>query len=305
MTKLRIIQLIAPSGKPASYDAVARAVAYFSDKGWEVHGQGAALRGFQRFAGTDAERLLEINDLVRFSDKESAKPSLVMALRGGYGLSRLLNEIDFVGLARANLHFMGHSDFTAFNLAYFALTGKSSYVGPMACFDFGSELMSNFTERHFEQLLDVGHDLIQVNVAQPYRFEARGVLWGGNLAMVNQAVGTRFLPKVEGGILFLEDINEHPYRIERSLHQLRDSGVLEAQSAVLLGQFNGYKLYDNDAGYDFNAVVDYMRSRCDVPILTDFPFGHVKDKVTLPVGQMAHLSVDGEPGYRLSIRSID
>ena len=122
--------------------------------------------------------------------------------------------------------------------------------------------------------------------------------------MVTQAVGTPYLPQVEGGILFVEDINEHPYRIERNLYQLRDAGILESQSAVLLGQFNGYQLYDNDHGYDFNEMVAHLRSRCDVPILTDLPFGHVRHKVTLPIGQKAVLDVQGDLGYSLKVHSI-
>ena len=122
--------------------------------------------------------------------------------------------------------------------------------------------------------------------------------------MVNQAVGTPYLPKIEGGILFIEDINEHPYRIERNLYQLRDAGILEAQAAVVLGQFNGYKLYDNDHGYNFDEMVVHLRKRCNVPILTDLPFGHVRDKVTLPVGQKAQLNVNGDAGYTLQVHSI-
>lgn len=299
-----ILHIVAPSGYPQDQNSVARAVDYFTERGWTVRGQGSALRHFQRFAGTDAERLAEINHLMRFADGQEKKPDLVMALRGGYGVSRFMDLIDFDGLAQVDLRFMGHSDFTAFCLGYYAKTGRPSYIGPMACFDFGSEVPSLFMEAHFWQMLAQGHDVVIVDVAQPHQFEAEGVLWGGNLTMVNQLVGTPFLPDVKGGILFLEDINEHPYRIERSLYQLRDAGILEQQSAVILGQFNGYKLYDNDHGYDFNEMVAHMRSRCDVPILTDLPFGHVRDKVTLPIGKVAQLNVLGDAGYRLTVHAI-
>ncbi|MGL4767063.1 MAG: LD-carboxypeptidase [Formosimonas sp.] len=301
---MSILQLIAPSGYPQDQDSVARAVDYFTQRNWQVKGQGAALRQFQRFAGTDEERLREFNGLARFKDNPS-KPDLVMALRGGYGVSRFIDNLDFAALAQADLRFMGHSDFTLFSLAYLALTGKSSYIGPMACFDFGAEHLSDFTQTHFWRLLQEREDLIEVTTAQPHQFDSEAVLWGGNLTMVNQAVGTPYLPSIQGGILFVEDINEHPYRIERNLYQLRDAGILEAQSAVILGQFNGYKLYDNDHGYDFEQMVAHLRSRCAVPILTDLPFGHVRDKVTLPIGQTAQLSVKGAAGYTLAVRAID
>lgn len=303
-----VLQVIAPSGNPHDRNAVARGVDFFVRQGWRVKGQSCALRQNQRFAGTDEERLNELNQLARFADaqlcEEAKKPDLVMALRGGYGLSRLLDRIDFASLARANLQFMGHSDFTAFNLAYLAQTGLSSYNGPMVSFDFGAEVPSKFMLSHFWRLLTQGHDEVEVHLSQPYTFQTQGTLWGGNLTMMNQLIGTRYLPEVSGGILFLEDINEHPYRIERNLYQLRDAGILERQSAIILGQFNGYQLYDSDAGYDFDGMVEHMRTRCSVPILTGLPYGHVRDKLTLPVGTQARLQVMQAQGYTLELTGV-
>ncbi len=303
-----VLQLIAPSSSPQDRNAIARGVDYFVRHGWRVTGQACALRQMQRFAGTDEERLNELNALTRFvnpSDELKAKrPDLVMALRGGYGLSRLLDHIDFEGIAKAKLCLMGHSDFTAFNLAYYTKTGMPSYNGPMLSFDFGPETPSPFMLKHFWNLIEKGEDIISVKTPQPNAFETSGILWGGNMTMINQLVGTQYLPQIEGGILFLEDINEHPYRIERNLYQLRDAGILEKQSAILLGQFNGYQLYDSDNGYNFDEMVAHMRSCCQVPILTGLPFGHVRDKVTLPVGQIAQLSVHAEKGYELRVKAI-
>lgn len=305
-----VLQLIAPSSSPQDRNAIARGVDYFVRQGWRVTGQACALRQMQRFAGTDEERLNELNALSRFSEPMSdeqlkaKRPDLVMALRGGYGLSRLLDQIDFEGIARAKLCLMGHSDFTAFNLAYYTKTGLASYNGPMLSFDFGPETPSPFMLKHFWNLIQSGTDTVGVKQAQPYRFEAQGILWGGNLTMINQLIGTPYLPDIRGGILFLEDINEHPYRIERNLYQLRDAGILEKQSAIVLGQFNGYQLYDSDNGYNFDQMVAHLRSRCQVPILTGLPFGHVRDKVTLPVGQNAQLRVEAEKGYELTVQAI-
>ena len=303
-----VLQLIAPSSNPQDRNAIARGVDYFVRQGWRVTGQACALRHTQRFAGTDDERLNELNSLSRFAnpseDVKAKHPDLVMALRGGYGLSRLLDRIDFEAIAQSKLCLMGHSDFTAFNLAYYTKTGMPSYNGPMLSFDFGPESPSPFMLKHFWNLINNGEDVIAVKMPQPCAFDASGILWGGNLTMINQLVGTPYLPNIEGGILFLEDINEHPYRIERNLYQLRDAGVLDKQAAILLGQFNGYQLYDSDNGYNFDEMVAHMRSRCQVPILTGLPFGHVRDKVTLPVGQMAHLSVQAEKGYELRVNAI-
>lgn len=303
-----ILQLIAPSSNPLDRNAIALGVDYFAKQGWKVAGQACALRQMQRFAGTDEERLTELNQLARFAQTDEAtlskRPDLVMALRGGYGLSRLLDRIDYQAIAAAQLNFIGHSDFTGFNLAYYAKTGLPSYNGPMLSFDFGVDNPSPMMLQHFWRVINDGQDTINVAMAQPYEASVEGTIWGGNLTMVNQLIGTPYLPEIKGGILFLEDINEHPYRIERNLYQLRDAGVLEAQSAVLLGQFNGYQLYDTDAGYDFGVMVEHLRNRCDVPILVGLPFGHVRDKLTLPIGNQAHLSIKGSEGYELQVQAI-
>jgi muramoyltetrapeptide carboxypeptidase len=121
----------------------------------------------------------------------------------------------------------------------------------------------------------------------------RGVLWGGNLCMVSSLLATRHFPRIKGGVLFLEDVNEHPYRIERSLLQLQQSGVLDAQSAVVLGAFSDWHKSPHDRGYDMKAAVRQLRASTKTPILTGLPFGHVPTKVTMPVGARVTLLVDG------------
>lgn len=119
-------------------------------------------------------------------------------------------------------------------------------------------------------------------------FVKNAVLWGGNLSVLTSLVGTPWLPQVEQGILFLEDVNEHPYRIERMLTQLLGSGILAQQQAVVLGQFNRYKAVPHDKGFKLSTVVSWLRAQLaplGIPVLTDLPFGHVPTKVLLPVGK--------------------
>ncbi len=124
-----------------------------------------------------------------------------------------------------------------------------------------------------------------------------GLLWGGNLTVLAGLVGTPYLPSKEqtqGGILFLEDVNEHPYRIERMLMQLLDAGILTNQSAILLGGFSAYRLYDNDRGYTLESAIEAISKRLpgNIPFLTGLPFGHQAEKLTLPVGAQAHIQYD-------------
>jgi muramoyltetrapeptide carboxypeptidase len=116
-------------------------------------------------------------------------------------------------------------------------------------------------------------------------------------------VGTPYLPsrqQTQDGILFLEDVNEHPYRLERMLMQLLDAAILNNQSAILLGGFSAYRLYDNDKGYTLERAIEAIRQRLpdNIPILTGLPFGHQANKITLPVGAQATLDYNGN-GFHL------
>ena len=110
-------------------------------------------------------------------------------------------------------------------------------------------------------------------------------------------VGTPWLPKVPGGILFIEDVNEHPYRVERMLTQLLHAGVLGQQKAIVFGHFTNYKPHPNDKGFKLRTVVDWLRGQVKAPVLTGLPFGHVATKVLLPVGAKVQLAVDGRDAF--------
>ena len=125
------------------------------------------------------------------------------------------------------------------------------------------------------------------------------VLWGGNLSILVSLLGTPYFPQVKGGILFLEDVAEHPYRIERMLTQLLHAGVLAQQKAVVLGQFTNFKLTPHDAGFKLQSVVDGLRKQIKAPVLTDLPFGHVATKICLPLGQTLSLVVENRDALLL------
>ena len=125
------------------------------------------------------------------------------------------------------------------------------------------------------------------------------VLWGGNLAVLTSLVGTPYLPQIKGGILFLEDVAEHPYRIERMLTQLLHSGILAQQKAIVLGQFTQYKLAPHDKGFRLATVVNWLRSQLKIPVLTNLPYGHVATKVLVPVGAKVDLIVQGRDAMLL------
>jgi muramoyltetrapeptide carboxypeptidase len=282
------IGLYAPAGFATEPAAVNRAVERFERAGHRVVIDPTVTSRWQRFSAPDEERLAAVMRMA-----EDPRVELAIAVRGGYGWSRLLDHLDFPRIATTGKRWLGHSDFTAFQLAALTATGMVTFAGPLAAYDFGAETPSEFTLEHCWDLLASTEHVARFPVAGPTRFDAEGTLWGGNLSLVTHLVGTRHLPGIDGGILFLEDVSEHPYRIERMLYQLHLAGILGRQRAVLLGEFNGYELGANDEGYDLETMVEHCRSAFDVPIFTGLPFGHCRDKLTLPVGGHCSLSVEG------------
>jgi muramoyltetrapeptide carboxypeptidase len=183
---------------------------------------------------------------------------------------------------------------TVLQLGLLAHTGATTWSGPMATEDFGAEELDDVTAAGFNEAMAGELEGVGFRTAAGFDgLSARGKLWGGNLAMVCSLLGTAHWPKIKGGVLFLEDVNEHPYRVERSLLQLHQAGVLGAQKAVLLGDFSGWKKSPLDRGYTLKSAVAHLRSVCATPILTGLPFGHVPTKVMLPVGAKVELVVDG------------
>jgi muramoyltetrapeptide carboxypeptidase len=282
------IGLYAPAGFVTDRAAVARAVERFEAAGHTVVVDRSVEARWQRFSARDDERLAAV---MRMTD--DPRVELAIAVRGGYGWSRLLDRIDFARIAAAGKRWLGHSDFTAFQLAALAAARMVTFAGPLAAYDFGAETPSEFTLGHCWSLLEQGEHAARFPVDGAPSFEAGGTLWGGNLSLVAHLVGTRHWPRIDGGILFLEDVGEHPYRIERMLYQLHFAGILARQRAVLLGEFNGYELGANDQGYDLGPMIEHCRSAFGVPIFTGLPFGHCRDKLTLPMGGHCRLLVDG------------
>lgn len=289
------LHLYTPAGVVYAPAALTLAVKRLRALGFEVALDPDARARQRRFGGDDATRLAAIH---RVAD---AAPAIAMATRGGYGCTRLLDAIDWKRVARSveqGTRWVGHSDLTALQLGLLAHTGAPSWAGPMATDDFGRADdkggLDDVTVPCFVEAMR--GELEAVGFRTDAGFDGlhlRGTLWGGNLAMLCSMVGTPHLPRIKGGILFLEDVSEHPFRVERMLLQLHQAGVIGAQKAVLLGQFSGWKPLLVDRGYGLAHAVQALRERSKVPVLGGLPFGHVATKVTLPVGRRVELLVDG------------
>lgn len=305
------IYIYSPSGAVRDKAAFRRGVARLKKLGHEVEIDEAALASHLRFAGDDDTRVAAIHRAV------ASGADVALISRGGYGLTRILDRINYKKVAKAvekGTLFVGISDFTAFQNAVLARTGAVTWAGPAliegfgvdgtpddimeACFD---DLVQGFGEgsgwRQHREPAKVAPELIAAYAsstgAAGQLAIKNAVMWGGNLTVLTSLLGTPYFPAIKGGILFLEDVAEHPYRIERMLTQLLHSGVLARQKAILLGQFTDFKLVPHDRGFKLQSVVDWLRLQLKIPVLTNLPYGHVATKVILPVGAKTDLLIEG------------
>jgi muramoyltetrapeptide carboxypeptidase len=288
MTKKTGIAIFAPGGRAPDDTVLARGIERLEQRGCLAHNYYDPAHNFQRFGGTDEGRLAQLNAAV--ADPEV---KVVMALRGQYGLTRLLPRIDFEALAASGKIFVGFSDVTALHMGLMAKTGAISYAGPMFAGDFAAAEPVDFTLDNFWRCLAGPTHVITEQATGNPSVDLSGKIWGGNLAMLVSLLGTEYFPRIDGGILFVEDINEHPYRVERMLLQLMQAGVLGRQKALILGDFSAYRLSPADHGYDFDVMLDYLRATLPLPVLTGLQFGHIPKRVTIPFGAQASLVSDG------------
>jgi muramoyltetrapeptide carboxypeptidase len=295
------IYIFSPSSAVRNKQAVRRGIARLKAMGHEVQLDPDVFATHMRFAGDDATRLAAIERAT------ASGADVAIITRGGYGLTRLLPHIKYKAVAKAidrGMQFVGLSDFTAFQNAVLAETGRVTWSGPAVGEDFGVEAEpDDIMQACFEDLVakqgeGTGWQLPKAEaVERP--LQTSGVLWGGNLAIVSALAGTPWMPKAKGGILFLEDVHEHPYRIERMLTQLLYAGVLQQQKAILLGHFTNWLPVPHDKGFRLKTVVDWLRTQVKAPVLTGLPFGHVPTKVCLPVGAKVTLAVEGRDAFVL------
>lgn len=289
------IAIVAPAGQALDPCAVDRGIARLEQHGCLVHNYYDHASIHERFGGTDQGRLAQLQAAV--ADPEV---QIIMAIRGGYGSTRLLPHIDFEAIAASGKLVVGFSDITAIHMGLMARTGALSYAGPMAAVDFGLPEPVQFTLDDFWQCLaGPTHTITECAKGNP-RIDEAGTVWGGNLAMIVSLLGTPYFPGIDDGILYLEDIGEHPYRVERMLLQLQQAGVLARQRAVVLGDFSGYKLAPNDNGYDFAAMLAHLRATLPVPVIDGLSFGHIARRVTIPFGAQGRL-VSHDEGFTLTL----
>jgi muramoyltetrapeptide carboxypeptidase len=294
LRKHDVIGIVAPASAPSSAEKIDKGIQYLEKLGYRVKlgAHTKAVHGY--LAGTDEERTSDLNAM--FADKQV---KAIIAVRGGYGTARLLEHIDYHVVKRNPKILVGYSDLTALQLAIFTKTRLLTFSGPMLAVDMFDK-MDPFTEEFFWKLLtslrpigkvsNPDHAPFKVLPSSSRKFDASGRLLGGNLSMIVSILGTGFEPNFRNQILFFEEVGEEPYRIDRMLTQLRLAGILRSIKALLVGSLVDCVPTDKaKPSLSVDETLAELTWDLRVPIVSGLAYGHLPQKLTMPIGLAARV----------------
>jgi len=280
-----VIGIISPASSPNDLSRINKSVEYLEKVGYRVEvGKNVGLvKGY--LAGNDEQRLEDLHYMFKNKNIKA-----VFTLRGGYGSTRLLDKIDYTLIRNNPKIFVGYSDINALQMAFYTKCALITFAGPMPAVDFYEEV-SPFTEELFWRIITTNKKIGRIENPNKEKIftlnkgRAEGRLLGGNLSILISLLGTEYFPKMKDSILYLEEINEPPYRIDRMFNQLRLAKIFKGIKGIILGRFvDCYETDDEKATLTLNEVVlDYFGSM-KIPVVYNFKHGHIKDNITLPYG---------------------
>lgn len=279
------IGLISPSSHCAYPEKIGQAIGYLEKNGYQVKPSHHLNCIDTDPAIADQHKLHDLHEMFR-------EPAIkaIICLRGGAGASRLLKKIDYSLIADNPKIFVGYSDITALSLALFAKTGLISFSGPMLTTELYEP--TPYTEEHFwEMLTSPSYALsLRNHPAHPVTCiragEAEGSLIGGNLSVLSSMIGTPYLPSLNDALLFLEDINEPAYRIDRMLSHLDNAALLASCKGVLFGQFGNGAENTKEEHIRLQNIFAYYSEHAHTngPVMRGLSYGHIRNLMTIPVG---------------------
>lgn len=252
------------------------------------------------FAGTDKERAADLHEM--FGNK---KVDGIVCVRGGYGCARVLDFLDFDLIKRNPKVVIGYSDITALFYGIYSQTGLIGFHGPVATSTFNEFSVANFKNVLMNpQSKTFLNNAVEDGTKSEYkpmvirRGKATGKLVGGNLSIVASLIGTKYDVDTKGKIIFLEEVGEEPYRIDRMLTQMIQSGKFKNVAGIALGVFSKCESKPEESGiansFTLSEVLSERLFRLGVPVIYGLSFGHVVNKFTLPFGVNAELDVDNQ-----------
>lgn len=283
LKKNSTIALIAPAG-PISESQLASAQENLAEMGFKSTFTEKILEKKGYLAGSDEIR---INDLHEAFNNENA--DAILCIRGGYGCSRIIDQIDYELIKKHPKIFIGYSDITALLNAIWQKTGLITFHGVV-----GTSAFTPYTRQQFENIVTNQSSKYQINTKQPddlniiHEGKCNGQLVGGNLSIIISLIGTPYEINFENKILFIEEVNEAPYKIDRMLTQLLLNGNIKNAAGIILGKFNGCDIDHAEItvnnSLSLNEIFDNRLKKLSIPVLSGFSFGHVMDQALFPIG---------------------
>jgi muramoyltetrapeptide carboxypeptidase len=305
-------RLFASSNVGGSEDRNQLALDRVACAGFKVDNPAITNRQYLRFAGTDSQRA---SDLQNIATGAIAAPKLLLGVRGGYGAMRILPMVDWSTLGRIMKErgtiLAGFSDVTAIQCALLAKGDMSSLAAPMLYSEFGKTKPDQVSCRQFAEALTNPNLAINIPdasltspnlpsiLASSEPKTITGTIWGGNLSVVSALAGSEYVPRIADGIVFLEDVGEQAYRIERMLYDLYLAGVFKDQQAIVFGALSGSGEDSYDKRYDVATVIRQLHKLTGLPIYSGMRFGHIGQKHSFPLGATCQLSANTVSGYQL------
>jgi muramoyltetrapeptide carboxypeptidase len=280
-----VIGVISPASSPLDPTKLDSGVKYIERLGYRVEiGKNVGkVNGY--LAGTDQERADDLNSMFKNKNVKA-----IICLRGGYGAFRILDRINYKLIRNNPKIFVGFSEITAIQTAILHKAGLITFAGPMVASDFANGL-SAYTEELFWRLLTSNKKLgrlrypDQTKLSGITKGSATGRILGGNLAVFNAIIGSPYFPLLKDRILLLEDVAELPYKIDRMFNQLKMLKVFDKVNGIVLGRF--VDCYEHDPmkkTLTLGEVMEDYLNDLKIPVVYTFPHGHIKDKITVPIG---------------------
>ncbi len=287
----QLVGIVAPASAPHNPDQLKRGLAAFALDGYKAHWNPDALSRCGYLSGSDTQRVLQFNQTLTHARH-------LFTVRGGYGSLRILDRIDYPTAKRKPGILIGYSDITALQFALFTEAGWRSISGPVIVeWDEITQEMKNEVRHLLEGRLP--NPIKGLNAAREGK--CTGILLGGNLSMIVRMIGSKYLPSLKGKILFIEDVNEPPYRVDGLLTQMKNAGILEGLGGLMVGSFTKA---DPKGASEADLMIQNTILECveaySWPVATGLRYGHIPARRILPIGVKASLSVDANEG-RLDI----
>ena len=290
-----LIGVISPASSPDDLSKINLGVSYLEKLGYRVE-VGKHVGNYHGYlAGSDKERLDDLHSM--FKKKEV---KAIFSVRGGYGTPRLLDKIDFKIIRNNPKIFVGYSDITALQMAFFQKAGLITFAGPMVAVDFYNNV-DPFTEEFFWSLLTSNKKIGRVKppdgekILKITKGTAKGRIFGGNLSLISALVGTEYFPDAKDKILILEEVQELPYRVDRMLNTLKLHKLFKQSAGIILGRFLDCNEHDPEKRtLTLGEVIEDYFAKLSIPVIYNFKHGHVKENITIPFGTMVKVNASRE-----------